>query len=135
MMYVSCKLGKSPIHSIGIFAAEDIKQGQLIYTVDPNIDLNTTLEQFSTFNDEEKARVRYFGYWSKLDQVWHVDFEDMRYINHSFAPNTTQDFSKTEAPLTALRDIRAGEELTQNYLEFEDVETLKGRGISVPESI
>jgi hypothetical protein len=41
----------------------------------------------------------------------------------------TQDKSYNEACLIATRDLSKGEELTQNYLEFESEEDLRRRGI------
>jgi len=42
----------------------------------------------------------------------------------------TQDPRHSEAYLVTTRPVKAGEELTQNYLEFETKEDLKRRGIS-----
>lgn len=129
MIHVKYKLDKSPVHGIGIFANQDISQGQLIYTVSPLLDVNITQTQFDALDEAQQKEIEYWGYWFEPRKVWHVDFDDIHFINHSYSANTTQDFSRPDEPLTATRDIRAGEELTQNYLEFKSEEDLKRMGI------
>ncbi len=93
------------------------------------MDVNITQEQFDSLAEAEQAQVRYWGFFDQPTQKWHVDFDHIHFINHSYDPSTTQDLTHPEAYITATRDIRAGEELTQNYLEFETPEDLKRRGI------
>lgn len=131
MMHIKYKLDKSKHHGIGIFADQDIKKGQLIYTVSPILDVNIKKKQFDSLTPSEQKEVRYWGFWVEKDKVWHVDFDVSKFVNHSFEPTTTQDFSKEEAYLVATRDLKSGEELTQNYLEFESKDVLRSRGIKV----
>lgn len=131
MLHIKYKLDKSNKHGIGIFADQDIKQGDVIYTASPLLDLNISNETFERLSQTEKDEVRYWGFWIESDKVWHVDFDMSKFINHSFEANTTQDFSHPEAYLVAARDIQNGEELTQNYLEFESEGDLKKRGIVI----
>lgn len=131
MMYIKYKLDKSKHHGIGLFTDQDLKMGQLIYTASPILDVNITKEQFDSLTPSEQKEVRYWGFWVEKDKVWHVDFDVSKFVNHSFEPTTTQDFSKEEAYLVATRDLKAGEELTQNYLEFESKDVLRNRGIKV----
>ncbi len=129
MIHIKYKLDKSGVHGIGIFADQDIKKGELIFTASSVLDVNITQEQFDSLAEQEQAQVRYWGFFDQPTQKWHVDFDHIHFINHSYTPNTTQELSHPEAYITASRDIQAGEELTQNYLEFETPEDLKRRGI------
>lgn len=131
MIHISYKLDRSNLHGIGLFADEDIKKGQLIYTASPLLDVNISQAQFDRLSETEKREVRYWGFWINSEQIWHVDFDVTRFINHSFDATVTQDSAHTDAYLVATRDIKTGEELTQNYLEFETGEDLRKRGISV----
>jgi len=131
MMHIKYKLDKSKNHGIGLFADQDIEKGQLIYSSSPVLDINITKEQFDSLRENEQKEVRYWGFWIEKDKVWHVDFDVSKFLNHSFEPNTTQDFSKDDAYLTASINIKAGEELTQNYLEFESKDVLRSRGVKV----
>ena len=131
MIHVKYKLDKSTIHGTGIFAEQHVGKGELIYTVSPVFDVNITQAKFESLTEVEKRKVEYWGYWFEPDKVWHVDFDDIRFINHSSTANTTQNFSQPGHPLTATRDIQEGEELTQNYLEFKSQEDLKRMGIEL----
>ena len=131
MMHVKYKLDKSSHHGIGLFAKEDISEGQLIYTASPVLDVDITKGQFDLLEKSEQDEIKYWGYWDDLNNVWHVDFDVSKFINHSFDATVTQDKNHSEAYLVASRDIKNGEELTQNYLEFETKEDLEARGIKV----
>lgn len=131
MIHIAYKLDKSNRHGIGLFGDENIRKGQLVYTASPLLDVNITLEQFNTLNDREKREVRYWGFWDEANGLWHVDFDVTRFINHSLKPTLTQDPTHTDAYLVATRDVKKGEELTQNYLEFETEEDLKRREIPI----
>lgn len=129
MLHKGYKISVSDLHGVGLFAAEDIKEGEVVYTASPLLDLNITQEQFDGLDEREKAEIKYWGYWDELAEKWHVDFDMSKFINHSFQATLTQNIDYETAYLVATRDIRRGEELTQNYLEFENLEDLKARGI------
>lgn len=129
MIHIKYKLDRSHKHGIGLFADEDLKEGQLIYTASPLLDVNLTQEQFDSLSDREKEEFQWWGFFDEPSQRWHVDFDVSKFINHSRAGTVTQDKNHDEAYLVASRDVKRGEELTQNYLEFESEEDLKRRGI------
>lgn len=129
MIHIKYKLDKSGVHGVGFFAMQDLKKGDLIFTASPGLDVNITQEQFDALDEAEQKEVRYWGFFDQPTKKWHVDFDHIHFINHSYDPNTTQDLSHPEAYLVAARDVKSGEELTQNYLEFETPEDLKRRGI------
>jgi SET domain-containing protein len=129
MMHIKYKIDKSTLHGVGIFTEQDIKKGDLIFTASPVLDVNITQEQFDSLQESEQKEIKHWGFFDEPSQKWHVDFDRIHFINHSYDANTTQDFSISEAHLTAVRGIQAGEELTQNYLEFESPEDLAKRGI------
>lgn len=131
MMHIKYKLKESPIHGIGLFADEDLSEGQLIATASPKLDVNITQEEFDSLDERERQEVEYWGFWDKMNNVWHVDFDNTKFINHSEKPTVTQDIEKKEMYLVTTRKVDRGEELTQNYLEFESVESLKKRGINL----
>ena len=131
MIHIKYKLDRSDIHGIGVFANQDIKKGEVIFTASPILDVNITQEQFDSLEEPEKKEVIYWGFFDKPTQRWHVDFDHMHFINHSYSANTIQDLLHLETYLIAAKDIQAGEELTQNYLDFESTEDLKRRGIPV----
>jgi uncharacterized protein len=129
MIHIKYKLETSPLHGIGLYADEYISKGALIYTASPLLDLNISEEQFDMLDEKEKQEVRWWGFSDPVTGAWHVDFDVTRFINHSLDATVAQDPSRTDAYLVAVRNIEAGEELTQNYLEFESEEDLRARGI------
>jgi uncharacterized protein len=129
MIHIKYKLDKSDKHGIGLFADEDLQKGQLIYTASPLLDVNITQEQFDTLSDREKEEFHWWGFFDEHTQRWHVDFDVSKFINHFEEGTVTQDTDHDDAYLVAVRDVKKGEELTQNYLEFESEEDLKRRGI------
>ena len=54
MMHIKYLLDKSKHHGIGLFTAENLKKGQLIYTASPLLDVNITQKQFDSLSEEEK---------------------------------------------------------------------------------
>ena len=130
MIHIKYTLDRSDKHGIGLFAGQDIQKGQIIYTVSPLLDMNITEEQFDSLDEREKQEILWWGFFDEPFQKWHVDFDVSKFINHSFEATLTQDPEHDEASLVATRDIKAREELTQNYLEFESEEDLKRRGIN-----
>lgn len=129
MIHIKYKLDKSSHHGIGLFTDEDLPKGKLIYTPSPLLDVNLTQEQFNSLTDGEKREVQWWGFFDESTQKWHVDFDVSHFINHSDNANITQDRSRSDTYLVAIRDIKSGEELTQNYLEFESEADLRRRGI------
>ncbi|MCX6793122.1 MAG: SET domain-containing protein [Candidatus Falkowbacteria bacterium] len=129
MIHIKYRLDKSSLHGIGLFAAEDIIKGALIYTPSPALDVNITQEQFDSLDEKEKAEIRWWGFFDEPTQKWHVDFDVSHFINHSTNRTVAQDPNHSDAYLVAVKDVKAGEELTQNYLEFESEGDLKRRGV------
>ncbi|HJQ08170.1 MAG TPA: SET domain-containing protein [Candidatus Saccharimonadales bacterium] len=133
MIHIKYRLKVSNLHGIGLFAGEPIKKGQVVYTASSLLDLNITQEQFDSLDQREKDEILWWGFFDGQTQMWHVDFDVSKFINHSYHPSVTQDADHDEAHLIAAQDIHAGEELTQNYLEFESEEELRRRGIAPPD--
>jgi len=131
MIHIEYKLKASEVHGIGFFTDEDLVKGQLIYTASTLLDVNISQVEFSSLDPKEQYEVLYWGFWDKSNNVWHVDFDNSKFINHSYKATLTQDEEHGDAYLVATRDIKKGEELTQNYLEFESVDDLAKRGISL----
>ena len=131
MIHINYKLDKSDNHGIGLFTNEDLESGQLVYTASPLLDLNITQAEFDSLDAAEQNEIRWWGFFDEPTQKWHVDFDVSKFINHSADATLTQDTSHSAAYLVTTRKVKKGEELTQNYLEFESMEDLKRRDIAV----
>lgn len=129
MLHFKYKLKASDLHGVGLFADQDIAKGELLYTASPVLDLNITQGQFDALEQAEKDEILWWGFFDEPSQMWHVDFDVSKFINHSYEATATQDEAHDEAYLIASRDIALGDEITQNYREFESQEDLARRGI------
>jgi|SRR5680860_593271 len=117
MIHIDYKIQSSQTHGIGLFAVQDIKSGELIYTPSPLLDVDITVEEFASLAPNEKREVMYYGYFNKKTHKWHVAFDAIRILNHGAGDvaNVTQDENMV---MTAKRNISKGEELFQDYVEI-----------------
>ena len=115
MFHIKTKLKISRLHGIGLFADENILKGQKVYTENPTLDLFLSDEELSKLPANEKAIIQHYGYFDRRKNKWHLSFDDIRFCNHSPDGNITLQNGVS----VAKKDIKAGEELTQDYSEFE----------------
>lgn len=117
MIYITYKIKPSGTHGIGLFADQNIKSGELIYTPTPLLDVDISQQEFDTLTPSEQRELKYYGYYNKKTSKWHVAFDAIRILNHGTAEvaNVTQD---EDMVMTAIRDIQSGEELFQDYVEI-----------------
>ena len=114
MLLVKTYLGPSEIHGIGLFAAEFIPKGTMIWDLHSGFDLELTVEQINSLPEIARDALLHYGY---LDgELWVICIDDARHMNHSDCPNTDNEGAGT----IALRDIQAGEEMTCDYNEISD---------------
>lgn len=117
MMLVRTYLSNSPIEGVGIYAAEPIKAGDVIWRLEPKFDVFFTesdIEELPPHMQDFIARYSY-PHMTKPG-IWVLESDNGRFMNHNEAPNT--DFTDFEQGY-AIRDIAAGEEITCNYYEFD----------------
>lgn len=120
MLRVPNHLGPSPIHGIGVFAAERIPAGAEVWRFSPGFDLDLDPSIVESLPQHLRDWFAHFGYVDfHLDRLI-VCLDNARFINHSRIPNLCSDYSADRYGTDfAARDIEAGEELTADYAEFE----------------
>lgn len=125
-----CKLAPSPIHGIGVFAIRDIKQGEKLYLLPKPI-----LQWYQTPYSVLKARLQpvYPEIFELLMERWpsiingshflapHDMAVLLTFMNHSDEPNYQAYGSERD---TALKDIKKGEEVTEDYRGMENWELI-----------
>lgn len=116
MLLVKTYLAESKVHGIGLFAAESIKKGTVIWEFSPHIDMVFPVMKYEEAPRQVKDFLKVYGYVS-IDRpdVYTICVDNARFINHSEEPNTDDTTGLT----IAKRDIAAGEEILSNYAEFE----------------
>lgn len=113
MNLVKTYIDKSPIEGIGLFAAEFIPKGTVVWAMTEN-------ERFFTYDEVEKLdqpfkdHVLKYGYTENGKYILCCDTSI--FYNHSANPNVVSD---GEFEVSA-KDIHEGEELTCNYFSIND---------------
>lgn len=127
MIKIKYKLKSSKIHGIGLFADEDIEMNQVVFESSKQFMSVWTTEKFTKLNSCTKKYIKHYGSFSNIDNLWHLNHDDIRFCNHSIQKNniSRKDLSDKNYQLVAMRGIKKGEELLQDYNEFDD--TLKKR--------
>jgi SET domain-containing protein len=130
MMLVRTYLSNSAIEGVGIFAAEPIKAGDVIWRLEPKFDVLLTESDMESWPAHMEDFIERYCY-PHVDQpgVWVLELDNGRFMNHSATPNTNfTSFYEGHA----ICDIATGEEITCNYYDF-DV-TFRGRFPTVASS-
>lgn len=115
-MTVRCYLAPSAIEGLGVFTANHISHGELVWKFDPEFDQIFSTDYVKAQPEHVREFLERYTYAHPSDpRLMVLDSDEGRYMNHSGRPNI--DFSDPEIGV-ALRDINAGEELTCDYSQF-----------------
>ncbi len=122
MLLIKATAQSSSIHGLGLFADQDIPKGTQIWKFSPGLDLEINPSDFDGLSQYEKDFINFYGFKSKKTDNYHLSFDNVRFINHSKEGNITidQTVDDIEYPLVASKDIKQGEEITQDYFEFDE---------------
>lgn len=119
---------QSKLHGTGVFAKTDIPKGaKIIEYVGDKItkresDKRADLQIEKHEKDPEKNGAVYlFELNKKYDLDGNVEYNKARFINHSCDPNSEPENDGHHIWITAIKDIKKGEEITYNYgYDLED---------------
>lgn len=115
MLLVRTFVAASPIHGIGLYAAEPIRRGTLVWRFEPGLDQIIPPDVVQRSPDCAREYLLRYGYFSpQVPGGLVLPFDNTKFMNHSGDPNTDNTTELTYAR----RDIAAGEELTCDYREF-----------------
>ena len=115
MLIIKTYINKSPIHGIGVFAAEDVDAGALLWEFNPLIDKAIPEAELDSLPAHVKEWVIIHA-WLDSDGNRCIGLDDDKYINHSDNPNT--QYVTESNTFVSLRDIKKDEELTEDYTEY-----------------
>ena len=120
MLLVKTKLGISniPNAGIGLFADQDIKSGTKIWEYNPNHDRE--YNHSDIVNSNSLVCEFLTTYTFKYNGYYYLCIDNARFFNHSDNPNCeSKEFTESNLGYTvAKRDIKRGEELTDDYSKF-----------------
>jgi SET domain-containing protein len=115
MLHVRTELKPSAIEGNGLFAAEWISEGQVIWSFTPGLDIVFPRALRESLHPVVQDFLN--KYCSRDGEYLTVYADNTRFINHSRQSNTRWD--DEAAVLVASRDIEAGEEITEDYYVVE----------------
>ena len=115
MLMFATYLAPSPIAGVGCFAAVPIKTGEVVWRLDERLNLCMTPEQIDALPPAARGHFQSHGFMSH-DGLVVLSIDDSAYVNHSDEPNIRGGFTDSES--IAVRDIAAGEEITENYMTY-----------------
>lgn len=113
MLLIKTYLDKSPIHGLGVFAAERIPKDTKIWRFVEGFDRCYSAKEFARLPKPARDYIKLYGYRIDGEILFTVDHD--RHTNHSDTPNTYLRGGYT----CARWDIEPGEEITNDYREFD----------------
>lgn len=123
MLTIKAYLDRSAIHGMGVFSAQNVKKGDIVWRFAQGFDRFFTQEQFKGLPAFAQLHVRKHSYGSDKGFVLEGDYG--QFLNHSDTPNMIHTSGDE---MVAARDIAKGEEMTCDYNKTDSfaVEKLEG---------
>jgi SET domain-containing protein len=113
VLIVRTYVDRSPLHGCGVFAADPIAAGATVWQPSPVIDLEITREELASLPLAVQETVLAHSFMAPDDRMI-LARDNGVFFNHSNYPNTHHVGENN----VAVRDIAAGEELTEDYRDF-----------------
>jgi SET domain-containing protein len=127
MLMVETVLKPSAIHGLGVFLAEAVPRGGLIWRFDSRIDRVYTADEIASLPGHVQTYLRTYSTWHQPTGLYVLCGDNGRFFNHSADPSTVSNaisFGEDHAA----RDLGAGDELTSDYATICDDVRLNGNG-------
>lgn len=126
MYVIQIQVGKSTINGSGVFASNDIEKGEIVWEFTKGHDIKISPAEYNKLDEHSKKDVDKVGYLSPSTNLYVFPPKDdpARFTNHSSNNNLTAVFDSKisdEPYFISNRNIKRGEELTNNYMEFDKV--------------
>jgi len=118
MLLYKSYIKPSAIHGIGLYTAEPIEKGRLMWKFTPPFDVAFTDDLWKLLHPDAATYIRHYSYLCHFSKLWILCGDNARFYNHSDTPNTEQDPTNIYQDL-ALRDIKVDEEITCDYGKFD----------------
>ena len=123
MLRVKTFIAPSPIEGIGLFAAEFIQKGTLVWKFDVGLDQMVDLRYFEPPDELIRRYIIHYGFKSTEDEpIFVLCGDDARFMNHG------RDCNLVDADFVtvACRDIEPNAEITCDYSTFDERYTQNG---------
>jgi SET domain-containing protein len=115
MFTIKTRIGPSSIHGTGVFAVEDIAEGEVVWKFMPPFDRPFDDAEIEGLPEAVRGHLDYYGYRSvDLGGKLVLSGDHAKFLNHADEPNTRE----IEFASVASRPIGRGDEITCNYRSF-----------------
>lgn len=111
MIVIPHYISESPVHGLGVFAARDVRKGEVIWQFDPLFDRVIPLGALAEYPDHVQTWVKTRAEFFPHRSCFVLPSDGALFMNHSSDPNLSSDGDRC----IALRDIRKNEEITCDY--------------------
>jgi SET domain-containing protein len=107
------KVATDPRMGLGLFATEFIPKDSVVWEFVKGIDIKVSIDKVEQLSE---AQQEYFYKYGWIKGKYYFSSADLsNFVNHSNEPN----IKNIKKITVALRDIQPGEELFENYGEFD----------------
>jgi uncharacterized protein len=110
MLVVRTYVAASGIHGAGVFLAEPVKSGQVVWRFDPIIDVEITEDQLASLPDGARETAMMHAFLNH-DGRMILSRDNAVFFNHSEHPTTLNDGDVN----IAARDLPVDTELSEDY--------------------
>jgi SET domain-containing protein len=112
-----------PNAGYGIFTAQDIKKGDIVWKFNKDTMKILTENDIESINNEEIKKM-ILKHTYKIKNYYYYDLTDGKFANHSDDPNLieTNDINSCSV---ASRDIKKDEELFSDYFSYDENASMK----------
>ena len=125
MYLLPVEIKESKVHGKGVFVLVKISKGQIVWKFDASHDKVMSVAEFGALDSNHQSELKRVAYLSPTSNryIYPPENDSARFTNHSSSNNLSVlvDQKISEEPyFIANRDIHSGEELTNNYTEFDE---------------
>ena len=126
MYLVQIEVKNSPIQGKGVFTLQKITTGEVVWKFDPTHDKVLSVEEFKKLDKTTQTNLKRVAYLSVSSDryVYPPGDDPAKFTNHDDKCNNLSALINkniSEEPyFIANKDIEIGEELTNNYSEFDE---------------
>lgn len=105
----------------GLFADEFIAAGTLVWRVDTGVDKIIPDIEVQNYSAQQRQEFAFHAFQSNITTDWIACFDGAQYVNHGDTPNLKQEKIGDDVEFSdvAVRDIWPGEELLDNYFDYD----------------
>lgn len=108
------KVATDPRMGLGLFATDFIPKDSIVWEFVEGVDIKVSVDRVEQMSE---AQQEYFEKYAWVENDYYYSSCDLtNFVNHSYQPN----LKIIDKIMISLRDIYPGEELFENYAEFDD---------------